>query len=92
MTLELSWDDGLWTLSFGLLQSHGHGSWLVCEVASPQLSWFRNPKQATRQLVGTCTTEYDSNLTFKTTTNQLPFTWATHFPTQYFSRTGEVEN
>ena len=25
--------DGLWTLSFGLSQSHGHGSWLVCEVA-----------------------------------------------------------
>jgi hypothetical protein len=30
--LEVSWD-GLWTLSFGLSQSHGHGSWLVCEVA-----------------------------------------------------------
>jgi hypothetical protein len=25
--------DGLWTLSFGLPQFHGHGSWLVCEVA-----------------------------------------------------------
>ena len=25
--------DGLWTLSFGLSQFHGHGSWLVCEVA-----------------------------------------------------------
>ena len=25
--------DGLWTLSFGLSQLHGHGSWLVCEVA-----------------------------------------------------------
>ena len=25
--------DGLWTLSFGLSQSHGHGSWLVCAVA-----------------------------------------------------------
>ena len=23
----------LWTLSFGLSQFHGHGSWLVCEVA-----------------------------------------------------------
>jgi hypothetical protein len=32
MILEVSWD-GLWTLSFGLSQSHGHGSWLVCEVA-----------------------------------------------------------
>ena len=25
--------DGLWTLSFGLSQSYGHGFWLVCEVA-----------------------------------------------------------
>ena len=25
--------DGLWTMSFGLSQFHGHGSWLVCEVA-----------------------------------------------------------
>jgi hypothetical protein len=25
--------DGLWTLSFGVSQFHGHGSWLVCEVA-----------------------------------------------------------
>jgi hypothetical protein len=32
MVLEVSWD-GLWTLSLGLSQSHGHGSWLVCEVA-----------------------------------------------------------
>ena len=32
MILEAS-RDGLWTLSFGLSQSHGHGSWLVCEVA-----------------------------------------------------------
>jgi hypothetical protein len=31
--LEVSWDHGLWTLSFGLSQFHGHGSWLVCEVA-----------------------------------------------------------
>jgi hypothetical protein len=22
-----------WTLSFGMSQIHGHGSWLVCEVA-----------------------------------------------------------
>ena len=27
-----SWD-GLWALSFGLSQFHGHSSWLVCEVA-----------------------------------------------------------
>jgi hypothetical protein len=26
-----SWD-GLWTLSLGLSQFHGHGSWLVCEA------------------------------------------------------------
>ena len=32
MGLEVFWD-GLWTLSFGLSQLHGHGSWLVCEVA-----------------------------------------------------------
>jgi hypothetical protein len=38
-TLESPWShleangDGLWTLSFGLSQCHGHGSWLVCEVA-----------------------------------------------------------
>ena len=32
MILEVSLD-GIWTLPFGLSQSHGHGSWLVCEVA-----------------------------------------------------------
>ena len=32
MILEVSWDS-LWTLSFGLPQLHGHGSWLVCTVA-----------------------------------------------------------
>ena len=32
MILEVSWDS-LWTLSFGLSQFHGHGTWLVCEVA-----------------------------------------------------------
>ena len=32
ITLEVSWDS-LWALSFGLSQFHGHGSWLVCEVA-----------------------------------------------------------
>ena len=30
MILEVSWD-GLWTLSFGLSQFHGRGSWVVCE-------------------------------------------------------------
>ena len=29
---EVCWDN-LWTLSLGLSQVHGHGSWLVCEVA-----------------------------------------------------------
>ena len=32
MSLEVSWDS-LLTLSFRLSQFHGHGSWLVCEVA-----------------------------------------------------------
>ena len=32
MTWGASWD-GLWTLSFELSQFHGHGSWLMCEVA-----------------------------------------------------------
>ena len=32
MILEVCWD-GIWTLSFGLSQVHGHGPWLVCEVA-----------------------------------------------------------
>jgi hypothetical protein len=32
MILEVSWD-GLWTLSFGLSQFHGHGSWHINEVA-----------------------------------------------------------
>ena len=32
MILEMCWD-GLWTLSFGLSQFHGHGSWDICEMA-----------------------------------------------------------
>ena len=32
MILKVSWDS-LWTLSFGLSECRGHGSWLVCEVA-----------------------------------------------------------
>jgi hypothetical protein len=27
------WWEGLWTFSFELSQLHGHGSWLVCELA-----------------------------------------------------------
>ena len=41
MMLEVCWN-GLWTLSFGLSQFHGHGSRLVCEVA---LTWS-SPKLA----------------------------------------------
>ena len=33
MIWEVCCWDGLWTLCFGLSQFHGHGSWLVCEVA-----------------------------------------------------------
>ena len=36
--LEVCWD-GLWTLSFGLSQFHGHGSWLMCEVALSDVMW-----------------------------------------------------
>ena len=35
MMLEVSWNN-LRTLSVGLSQFHGHGSWLVCEVALPK--------------------------------------------------------
>ena len=35
MSLEVCWD-GLRMLSFGLSQFHGHGSWLMCEVALRQ--------------------------------------------------------
>jgi hypothetical protein len=30
-----------WTLSFGLSQFHGHGSWLVCEVALKHSHWWK---------------------------------------------------
>ena len=35
MISSVSWNN-FWTLPFGLSQFHGHGSWLVCEVA---LNW-----------------------------------------------------
>jgi hypothetical protein len=35
MILEVCWD-GLWTLSFGLSQFHGHNSWRVCMKCHPQ--------------------------------------------------------
>ena len=44
MILEVCWDD-LWTLSFVLSQSHGHGSRLVCEVALRRLVWPLNKSQ-----------------------------------------------
>ena len=31
--------NGLWTLSFGLSQFHGHGSWLMCEMALGVAHW-----------------------------------------------------
>ena len=45
---EVSWDSGLSTLSFGLSQSHGHGSWLVCEVA---LNGFTKPIQIIKIII-----------------------------------------
>jgi hypothetical protein len=42
MILEVCWD-GLWTLSFGLSQFHGHGSWRVCEVALIIYGGWRSP-------------------------------------------------
>ena len=40
MIVEVCWD-GLWTLSFGLSLSHGHGSWLMCEVTmTPMLAYM----------------------------------------------------
>jgi hypothetical protein len=38
--------DGLWTLSFGLPQFHGHGSWLVCEVALRALHTMAGGQEA----------------------------------------------
>ena len=38
MIVEVAWDN-LWTLSFGLSQLHGHGSWPVCEVALSIIMW-----------------------------------------------------
>ena len=44
MVLEVPWD-GLWTLSFGLSQSHGHGTWLVYEVVH-HVPTFEDQRQA----------------------------------------------
>ena len=40
MIMEVCWDDGLWTLSFGLSQPHRHGSWLVSEVTLSYIIFF----------------------------------------------------
>ena len=45
--LKVSWD-GLWTLSFGLSQFHGHGSWLVCEVALKTIDFVLFPFEGAR--------------------------------------------
>ena len=49
--------DGLWTLlSFGLSQFHGHGTWLVCEVAftEPEVpELFECTKDYGRRILGT---------------------------------------
>ena len=47
MILEVCWDS-LWTLSFGLSQFHGHGSWLVCEVALISTTRTNRDKQCSR--------------------------------------------
>ena len=47
MMLEVCWN-GLWTLSFGLSKLHGHGSWLVCEVAV-SARWLANPHRSRRR-------------------------------------------
>ena len=49
MNLEVSWE-GLWTISFGLSQFHGHSSWLMCEVA---LNNTMNSQQFQIKQVGT---------------------------------------
>ena len=36
--------DGLWTLSFGLSQFQGHGSWLVCEVVQNAAQFSSFPR------------------------------------------------
>jgi hypothetical protein len=44
MFLEVAWD-GQRRLSFGLSQFHGHGTWLVCEVALTTEAPQRIPKE-----------------------------------------------
>jgi hypothetical protein len=53
MICEVCWD-GPWTLSFGLSQSHGHGSWLVCEVALSGGCGPASPIQAHERGVPSC--------------------------------------
>ena len=51
----MCWDKGLWTLSFGRSQFHGHGSRLVCEVALISLqgagTWARFVKTRSTQVI-----------------------------------------
>ena len=54
MILEACWD-GLWTLSFRLSQTHGHDSWLVCEVA---LSWINQLRVPDKLHIDAQTFEY----------------------------------
>jgi len=49
MILEVSWDS-LWTLSFGLSQFHGHGSWHVCDMALTRGHFTQGPKVMSTKL------------------------------------------
>ena len=64
--LEVIWD-GLWTLSSGLSQLHGHGSCLVCEVALT----YTIPE---RSSMGICSTRILSQLS----ENGLPDCHSSH--------------
>jgi hypothetical protein len=66
--LETSWD-GLWTLSFGLSQFHGHGSWLMCEVALT-LCWIK--KVPNPQLFALC---WYFHLLISTKLNPIGLPW-----------------
>ena len=51
MILEVCWDN-IWTLSFGLSQFQGRGSWLVGEVAlSPPIMLTIKPRINTLKFV-----------------------------------------
>ena len=50
--LEVSWD-GLCTLSFGLSQFHGHGSWRLCEVTLSRIWQDLQSSMGTKKTHGT---------------------------------------